>query len=120
MPISVSATSTSSGTACGSAASPSGASELGSLAGHGRGVLTLGAIDGFDRLRIRGRRDHPQVSGMAHRHRRQPRLPDRRQHSRAPGEELGGVPNGGPGYLRAVVGDQDRCRLGRHAPASLQ
>ena len=95
---------------------PERASELSSVAGHSRGVLTLGAIDRLDGRQIRGQVTHTDGVRQAHRYRRKPWLPDRHEHSRTPGEELGGVPNGGPGNLRTVVADQDRCRGVRHAP----
>jgi hypothetical protein len=90
---------------------PDGAGKFSPVGGDGGGAFTLEAINRFDGSWILGQRAHPHGVGWAYRCCRQPSLPDRRQHSRTPGEELSSVADGGPGNLRAVVSDQDRCRL---------
>ena len=77
---------------------PERASELSSFARHGRGVLTLKAIDLCDRRRIRGQRSHPKGVGLAHSRppapapRPSPAQPDARRRARRRAERRPGKP----------------------------
>ena len=87
------------------------ACQLGALISDLQGVLALGALDSLDRLWLYGKGlSECVIHGRGH----EAGLPYRRHHSRAGGEELSGVANGGPGKLRAVVSDHDGRPLAGH------
>ena len=90
------------------------------VAGHSRGVLTLAAIDRLDGRLIQGQVPPRCVSGSPTGTAASPGSQTVASTAGRPAKSLGGVPNGGPGNLRTVVADQDRCRGARHAPTSLQ